>query len=157
MKKLYALEAEQKTIKSFIKERKRKLHSLLYKEKKQLFIIMDVLIILCIILNLGAVTLTNMLIIKKEPNHVLQEVNPIMSEVHGFNLHPDYAKLYTQIIIQLLIWAGISIWYVFMRLNMYTPEMLYWFFCIVIGYFLIISFDFFNDFGFLLGKIIYGG
>jgi hypothetical protein len=52
----------------------------------------DVIFFSAILLNLGALGLTNIVVVKENPQAVVLEANPITAQAHGYVVHPETAK-----------------------------------------------------------------
>ncbi|KKN25450.1 hypothetical protein LCGC14_0884820 [marine sediment metagenome] len=139
------------------KELKQRLHDDLNKKHRQLFIFMDILIVAIILFNFGAVVITNVIAMKVEPKTVeILEVNPVRAEITGLELHEDWKPIFFNFILTvggwfLIIWA-----YVYHRRRVYTNTQLTLLLAIVIGYSFLFGLDFFNNFGYLIGGLVYG-
>ncbi len=157
MKKLLLLLGELSDLKAVINKRKRKLNKVLLKKCHKWVWFLHIIVALCIIMNFGAVFLTNMLVIKTVPNAVIREANPIQASIHGYEDGgiEGIALIYA-FVVQSLFWTVLLFLYFYSIRKVYTMKQLYWVTAMVFFYFIIIGMDFFNDFGFYIGRAFYG-
>jgi len=135
---------------------KKNLSKMFKSENKKKFILMDILFIFFILFNIGALVITNMLVIKTEPEIQLIEANPVVAENYNFQTHPDAKPAITGFMISMFAWTYFIGWYIYGRITLYKSRDFYMFVGTFIFFGISITMDFFNDFGFLLGKIIWG-
>ncbi len=154
MKKLLQLNHKGKQIRRAIKEEKKKLHIKLIKDNKLLFRLADIAMLLIILFNFGAIFLTNMMVAKETPDLILKEVNAIQSEIGNYELHPDADRLMRALMIQFVIWLFMLFSYIYYRLILWQDIHLIIFLTVVLFYVMATGFDFFNNFGYLIGKMI---
>jgi hypothetical protein len=127
------------------------------KNHKKTLILLDIAFVLAILSNFGALLLTNMMVIKEEPNIVLMETNPIASKIHNFEQHPEGSSLMLKFVINCLLWSLIIFGYVYTRIKVKTKKDFDYliFFTIFVWYTL--TYDFINNLGLYIGKLIWGG
>lgn len=162
-----ALKSEYKYKRMEVKEDLRKerivLHKQLHSIHKNVFRWLDIALVLVILLNFGAVVMTNALVVKATPDIQLTEANPIMAEVHDFaqqsDITPekvskkdDWINYFNMFIKFILLWCVIVFSYVWFRRYVFTEEGLYSMTVVVTSWLILLAFDFFNDFGYMLGK-----
>lgn len=134
----------------------RRLHEEYKKEYHYLFRLMDILFITFIVLNIGALCLTNMLVIKNEPGKVLKEANPVTSDVYNFQPHPESKIVFTQFIFHLACYAILFAIYLSNRHNVKSHQQLIICFIMIFFMFFAGLTDFSNDLGYALGKWLWG-
>ncbi len=138
-----------------IKKAKRKRHSDFVKKNRKTLIILDTLFVLIILFNLGALLITNALVVKAEPTLELMEVNPIAAEQYGLEFHPEAKTEFIGFVFYMYIWSFLSISYIIFRRYIYKDKHL----SILIGFIVLygigIGTDFINDLGYYIGKLIY--
>jgi len=178
MKELLLKEAEKKQIENEIKLEKKKEHNRFYKENKKFFIFMDIVVILTILMNFGALTLTNIMVAEPEVKALakegkelkLYEANPVTAKIHNFKGVDDLdideeqkeeerkkAKgLINRLVYFGLYWAILITLYIYYRLNIYTMSQLMWLWFVVAFYFMVLGKDFINNVGYYLPKIWWG-
>lgn len=139
------------------KEQKRVVHKTFTKSMKRYIIPMDILIITMLLMNFGVVVMTNALVVRDNPDLVLQEANQVQSDLNDYKQHPDGADFMKALMIQSVMWAVLLTFYIYSRMHMYRHQDFWFTLFIVMFYFYLIYWDFFNDFGFFIGKIIWGG
>ena len=157
MSKLFQLEKQQKLIKKAISEEKRKENKRFIKEHKTIIRILDIAMIFIILFNYGALTITNAMVLKKEPDRIFYEVNPVVAESNDYVVHPKAQTKIKQLVRVFIAWAVLIGIYVYFRLTIMTTKDLIVLVCIVATWFMILGWDFVNDFGFWIGKQIWGG
>lgn len=151
-------------LEKYLKERKinikRELNKEFYKEHKKTFIFLDVLFVFIILFNFGAVCITNYLVAEKEIQTegklIVQEVNPVASQVLGIEQHPDYKKILWGILKFMVLWYIFIAVYLHLRRNVISHKGLSALYLLIVIYFFILGYDFFNDLGFYLAKIFVG-
>lgn len=155
MKTYYDLLAQKAIVKEAIKKEKRKLHKTFVALNRKTFIYLDMAVVILIIFNIGATATTNFMAVKKEPDVEVMEVNPNTAKAYDLEPHPESQQLWGKLVTYaffLLILLGTYIYY---RRNVFTEEGLFILIVFVVFFLLIYSWDFFNDFGYWLGKIIF--
>lgn len=149
---------------------KKRLHDKLYKEKKILFTIMDVLLVMCILFNFGAAVLTNLMVAKEKLDDIPQEIidqegfkvlelgesNPVQAELHGFETGEEIQNDYSIFVYAATIWFIVVCFYIYNRFTVHTPIGLYMMFAIVLIWATTTGYDFFNNFGFWLAMQLFG-
>lgn len=148
-----------------IKEKKKYLKSIRLKMNRDLkrdynfyFRIMDCFVVLIILFNFGALTLTKLLVVHQTPteNRKFYEVNPVASKVHGFEGVPEENKgqvlaIITGFIFVGLFWTVLLFSYILSRNNIFKKFQLSILLFMVCFYFSFTGMDFFNNFGLWLG------
>ena len=159
MNELITLEAEKKQIGYEIRQEQRNEHRRLYNEHKAMFRLMDIAVVLIIIMNLGAVALTNLMVVKDQPKVLegLREANVVQAKMNDWEIHPEAAKTMKIFINQAMIWAFILFCYIYYRNRIHTELQLGIIISLVCFYFIICGSDFFNNFGYFIGKVVFGG
>jgi len=97
------------------KERKKKIkekHHKFVKDNRKVLLWLDIAFVIIILFNLGALLITNALVIKDEPTKEIMEANPVASEIHGFKLHPEAKFLFFTFIFFISTWVVLSFMYV---------------------------------------------
>ena len=160
MNNLEYLKYKEKSIKEDISKEKHRLHNSFFKKYRKTFLILDIIVLLAFICNLGAVLTTNALVVKETTEQgeevVFNEVNPIQAEVNDYVVHPESKSLVVGVIFQGLIWLIIITIYWQLRRVASTYKELTGLIIIVSFWFMLLSWDFISDFGFLIGKVIWG-
>lgn len=131
-------------------------HKEFVKKHKRLFLAMDIFVILMVLVNFGAVVITNALVVKATPDVQFMEANPVQAELNDYEEHPEGRAIMNMLVLQSLMWALILTGYLYLRLNLYTVKDLWSTIFILVFYVYIINYDFFNDLGLLIGKM-WGG
>jgi len=129
---------------------------LLYRKKnKRIICLLDIAIILAIVFNLGAVLITNVLVIKAEPETKFMEMNPAAAEAGNYELHPDSKESFKLFNFLIMNWFFIIAGYLIVRSRIYNNLTL-----TLVGFYVLYiltgtCLDFFNNFGFILGVWLY--
>jgi len=159
MNDLITLEARKKKIGCELRQAQRSEHNRLYSSHRAMFRLMDIAVVLIILMNFGAVALTNVLVVKKTPIIVesLAEANVIQAKMNNYEVHPEGLSTMKVFINQALIWAFILFCYIYYRSRIWNEFQLGLMVSVVCFYFIICGRDFFNDFGYFIGKAMFGG
>lgn len=120
---------------------------------KNLFLVLDILIILAIIFNAGCLCLTNALVEKANPDVPLLESNPVASVVYDFNAAPILEGI-KYIWYSIIIWAAVGSWYFYSRMQVTSYWGMSGMVAMTFFLFMMNFTNFMNDFGYLLGKVI---
>lgn len=127
------------------------------KKHKRAFLFLDILLVTIILSNLGALLITNMLVVKVEPEVEFREANPAAAEVHNFEVHPEANRVYFQFILFVSLWSILTGFYLLWRNRIDNNFMLNLFGIYIIFYGIALYTDFINNLGYLLGVKIFGG
>ena len=159
MNELITLEAKKKQIGYEIRQEQRKEHRRLYREHKAMFRLMDIAIVLIILMNFGAVALTNLMVVKEQPKVLegLREANVVQAKMNDWEVHLEATRTMKIFINQAIIWAFILFCYIYYRSRIYTELQLGIIISLVCFYFIICGRDFFNNFGYFIGRLMFGG
>jgi hypothetical protein len=121
----------------------------------------DILFFGAIIMNMGALMISNMIVVKENPNAKVIEGNPISAQAQGFEVHPEtskvkdfFLKAYLPLFLSAFSLAALVTYYVYIRFIKYTKVwliLLYSSLC-----FFLLAYDFINNIGILIGLRIYG-
>ena len=154
------LEAKKKQIGYEIRQQQRNEHNRLYLSHRAMFRLMDIAVVLMIIMNFGAVLLTNMLVVQAVPKDaelVIIEANPVHANLNNYETHPKAIPLIRAFVIQAIIWAFILFCYIYYRNRVWNEFQLGLMVSVVCFYFIICGRDFFNNFGYFIGKVMFRG
>jgi len=157
MNELITLESKRKQIGYEIRQQQRNEHNRLYSSHKAMFRLMDIAVVLIIIMSFGATFLTTLLLVEKSPEHIIVESNPVIAERGNYELSIDSTNEMRLFIILALIWSGILFVYLYFRSRIYKEWQLYLMLFCVSYYFMSCGNDFFNNFGYFIGKAIFRG
>lgn len=120
---------------------------------KNLLKICDILFILAILSNFGAIVLTNALVVHKNPNVILLENNPAAAATYGYEEHPNAITNLLMFLLAVVPYFMLISCYLYWRFNVERPIYI-WFGVIAISWlFILLASDFFNNLGFYLGRI----
>lgn len=157
MEKYYNLLAKKKFVNYQIKQEKLSLHKKFVNNYKGLFRVLDFIIIAMMVLNLLTVMITNIIVVKKEPTTVFYETNIVQAKSNDYEPHPKANTIFFTFIKQILLWLVVMMCYVYFRRTTFTEEGLFLLLIIILYFTISILTNFFNDFGYYIGKILFGG
>lgn len=150
-----------KQLEQEIKQKKLELKQARYGQAKKYrsdnprkFRTLDIMIVIVIILNLGALLITNTLVVKDNPQKEFKEANPVQCKLNDFSCHNYMPGLIT-IFKQLIVWGLLVAGYMFLRASIHNNITYYSILIICLGWITIITFDFVNDLGYLIGVLIW--
>ena len=153
-------------------------HKQFYKEHRHVFILMDILMVLSILMNFGALVLTNIMVMEKNYDIAEQtntkiiytEISEPTAKLHNLKTIADYdmpeeelkvresnrIRILTSIVKQALIWSIMLFLYIYLRV---TARNYFTLGCLILGtslYFCFLGYDFFHDLGLFISSIMYG-
>lgn len=156
---------KKKSIDNEIREKKRLKDVLInranrkYKENnKKKILILDILFCMFILYNLGALLITNALVMKDNTNKTFHEANPVAAKAYGFHTEQtiEFISKYFGLMLHLLCWSYLITMYIVGRNRYIVNNETY---ChmlgSVLGFGFILTYDFINDLGYWLGKVIF--
>lgn len=152
----YRIRAERVKHRARMRELYQKAHKVFYNRKKAWFITLDIIGVLLIILNFGAVFMTSFLVVKQVPNVTVLEGNPNQCQLNGYACHPGWKDLVLPVIKQCALWAFIITCYIIQRSRTHDMTGLWFLAAVVILYITFVTPDFLNDLGYYIGKLVYG-
>ncbi len=128
-----------------------------HKEHKKMLIALDVAVVLVILMNFGALLMTNALVVKENPTWEFYEVNSVVAERNDYVQHPevDSNKLLDELMFYSLAWSILLTIYIFARSRVRNLFGLYMLIVGVLFYILSFGTDFINDVGFYTGKLFW--
>lgn len=157
MEKLFNLINKKSILDNQIKKEKKLLHKKFVKENKKLLLFLDLGLIFVIIINLSSVVITNSLVIKEEPTALVMETNIKQATLQEYKPHPESKKIFNTILIQLFIWSFIIFLYIQLRRTLYTDWGIGILIFLIILWSFSMTYDFSNNLGYFIGRILYGG
>jgi hypothetical protein len=176
MEKLIDLEADLKKTKELIKVVKKDQHNIFYKDNRSMFRLMDLMVVMVIIFNFGAMLST--VIMNELPEMVatrdagkvdrILEANPIQSEISGFIAPKDVAKnpeelerynieilrMLRALLFFVVFWLIMLSVYIFISSNVYQRYEMYLMVFVVLVYFFAYGYDFINNLGLLISFLV---
>lgn len=133
-----------------------KLNQKYRKRRKYGFRILTFCVAMIIFFNVGAIFLTNMLVFRANPGTVLHETNPVQCEINDFSCAGGGWPVLLSFVKQAIFYA-FMIWAYGVATRVVVRDRDYYFLAgVVIFYLVLMGMDFFNDFGFYIGKILWG-
>lgn len=158
MKPPFKLQQELKTAKYNLSAYKHNVKRLFRAKHKKQLIWMDSIILFLVLMNFGAVFMTNSMVIRVAQEQgiefELQEANPVMAEEHNLNTSPEVQKEFMIFVSHAMKWGLLLMAYILIRFNVYQSETLIAMLCVIAFYAFMIGLDFFNDLGFYIHTII---
>lgn len=127
----------------------------LRKEYHKWFRTLDVIMLIMLLMNFGALFMTGVLVMKVNPNIELKEANPAQCKWNGWSCHENAKDLFPTIMKLLITWGVIAAWYIGNRYTIYSVGGLWMLTVALIILVMIIGMDFTNDLGLYVGKILY--
>ncbi|KKN60169.1 hypothetical protein LCGC14_0534600 [marine sediment metagenome] len=163
LERLMNLYKHQVVLKEEIGKEKREINRELRRENKTLFRIGDVLVILMVLFNIGALVITNALVLKVNPEETFTEVNPVAAEVYEFVPATDVAPVnvvYGFILaffFHIMAYTALITYWMYNRFYIVERKKLYHTLVLLTIWSMLILTDFFNNLGFYIGRLIWGG
>lgn len=147
--------AQKKVYKCRLKETRNKASKECRTQHKGWFRTLDIIAIILVVLNFGALFITGVMVSKADPAVTLVETNPVQCAWNGWQCN-NHMELAVPILMHMLTWACLLCLYIYIRNNTYNITRLWYLTIIVLIYFAAITFDFNNNLGLYIGKIIFG-
>ncbi len=136
---------------------KKKIHKEFVNSNKKIILVLDIAMIFIILFNFGAVLITNALVLREEPDKVFMETNPVASKIGNYELHPESIQLMSSVLKQMFLWSILIFIYLYYRRNLIDDKDLFTLLMIITFWVTSTGYDFIHDFGYYIGKVIYGG
>lgn len=157
--KIIQLDYEKKEIDQEIKDEKLRLHEQFVLKYKTLFRFLDIMVVAIVLINLVAVGLTNIMVVKtavdENKTMVFHEVNPVQQKANSYAPHPETTKLFLALLKQMMLWSIMVFGYIWLRRTIYQEAMFTMIIFLVVFYLIMMGYDAMNDIGYFLGKILY--
>lgn len=180
---LEKIKFQKSVLKRKQKEEEQKLHKKFVKKHSTLLLFCDILLILSLIFNIGAISITSFLVQKDNydvaeqmvqerieagdltaqvSDHIkYYETNPnmektLMLEESPDEIKPELKKEYFGLIILIVWWASIIFFYIIFRLGLYQPWHLYVVLFSILFISIATSFDFIFDLVLFITKVMFG-
>lgn len=153
-----ASKLSKKQYKVRVRECKKRLHNSYYKSNRNKFWVLDALLVLCLLFNVGALVITNMIVVKARPDSVFVESNPVQASLNGWQTSKAAVKSFFSVFVkQVLFYTILVFGYLYYRKSI-IDDGSYWLVLFFMIYYIVgMGLDFFHDLGFLLGRITFGG
>ena len=151
MSEFLRLKAEREIINANIFKARRKENKVLVKKHKKWFRLLDVILILACLSNLGAYFITNTLVVRDTPNVEFTEANPVMAARDGFKTTPAANKMFIGLITQIFILGGLIMFVMWYRTHLINYKGLWFYSAGTLFYSAIILFDFLHDLSLFIG------
>ena len=156
MEEFFRLRVEQQILRHKLQVEKRELHKKFYKEHRGWFWFLDVLIVLGLLFNLGAIGITNALVMKANPEKVMEEATPVQAKLNNFETSTKAQNSFFPIMIHMLFLAWLLGYYVVWRNKVKNWQELNGLIIFAIAFSYMLGYDFTNDLGYWIGKKLWG-
>lgn len=123
-------------------------------EHKWHFRLIDAMFVMAILMNFGALIITNSLVVHKTPDITFYEVNPVQAELNDFEPHPETMTLYAKFLWQALMWLAIVIIYIWKRMMAMSHADMAWATIFSAITFIVNGVDFTGDLGYWIGVVM---
>jgi len=156
MLKLLELEKKEKQVQNQIKQRKNFLHTTFLQSHKKEFWLLDILFVLGILFNLGAVSMTNMILVEQASaegyDTMIVEMNPIVAEEHNLPMatKENMSGFWKMIGFVIFAWFAWIFCYLYFRSRAFTKDSLRLLMIGTVFFAFMMGMNFFNDLGFFL-------
>jgi len=157
MNKYFDLLRKKNVLEEDIKKHKGVLHNKFYELKKKEFAILDWALALIIVMNCLSAFMTNVVVVKETPSVQVMEFNPTVATAQGYEPHPAAPTFNTVIFTKALFWGSLIFIYLYNRKRIFSEEHLLVMQTLIFLLLVIFGWAYFNDLGFYLGKMLYGG
>lgn len=157
MSDYFGLLRQKEVVSKKIRVAEREAHVGFVLEHKCFVRLLDLCMVVILFCNLGALVMTNMMVAKVSPGVEVLEVNPIAARVYGVAQHPQLWSIVKAFLFHSFFWVLIIGVYLYQRWTVCCPRDLWILGVMVLFWLVIFGLDFLNDFGYVLGKIVYGG
>jgi len=147
---------DQQILKEKLRLENRRLHYEYKKKYSKTFKLMDILFISLIIINMGALMLTNMLVLKNVPNSTFIEANPAASKIHNFETSAEAPSIFSGFLFQMLMYGILALCYFSNRNNIRSHTGLILQFSLIFLMFFTCLTDFTGNLGFWIGRLVWG-
>jgi hypothetical protein len=127
-----------------------------YEENKKWFKMLDTIGVILISLNIIALLITGLLVVKSDPGRIFVEGNPTQCVWNGWSCHTNGWSIIIPVLKQFIIWALLIVGYLFIRNHTFSYTGMWILTAIIIFYAVSISWDAVNDIGLYLGKVLFG-
>ena len=155
-KKLEMVKLEKTMYKIKLRNQTKATHNAFVKKNKGWVRTLDIVMIIVVLLNFGAVFMTNMLVVKTNPEVELKEANAVQAEMNDYEVHEQGGQLMKSILLQTVLWVIILSVFVSNRMMLITYPQLTVMTVTVIYFAFLLTLDFVNDFGYLIGVLLWG-
>ena len=156
LKDLEMCKVNKKLHKVRVKNHTKRTHKAFVEENKKWVRVLDITMIIVVLLNFGAVFMTNMLVVRANPEVELKEANTVQAEMNDYEEHEQGGELMRAILIQTVLWVIILSVFVSNRTMLISYPQLTVMTVTVIYFAFLLTLDFVNDFGYLIGVWIWG-
>ena len=117
---------------------------------KWLLRLCDVMFVLALLFNFGALALTNALVVKQDS--VFLENNPIVAEANDYELHPEHMSNLLIFVVSIIPYFCIIGSYLLWRCTVRTKVSLVFGTLAVSWVFMLLTSDFFSNLGYFIGR-----
>lgn len=127
---------------------------------KRLVLILDILFLLSLAFHGTTIAMTNAMVVKNNPDVRIVEANPTAAIAYGYEKSPEpntalYIQLFAKVMYYLCLGSLLAL-YLYYRWHVTNPLQAFRLCTLTCLWFLLMYFNFSNDFGFWLGWILFG-
>ena len=125
---------------------------------------MDIIVVVIILMNFGALFITNVLVVRENEQLVdlgviesweIVEANPVQAEINDYKTTDEAQSHFKSWLIFLVYWSIMTFVYILIRKTFYTEFGFYFMMFFVLFYLLVLGSDFFNNLGYYIGKLAF--
>jgi len=137
-----------------------------FKDKhKKILMVCDIMFIMSFIFNIGALVITNALVVKNHPDVQLYEANPVARDSLNYAEPPDdvsetdgrkVSDRFRGMLIQFIVYSFLIIGYLTTRYFLDSDYKVISLLALTLVFFYMMTFDVAGNFGYWLGMMIYG-
>lgn len=153
--KLTRMKAEAINYRNRYITQKLKVNNLIKKNNRRQIIILDIIFVIAILMNMGALFMTHLLVIQTSEDITFYEMNTLQCEWNGFMCASDNKEFMIKMIIPMLIITLMVGIYIYLRTLLTTEWMITILTLFVTYCFIMMGYDFINNLGYYMGMIIY--
>ena len=155
MDEYYIAISDREIAKERVKKIEKRLHEQYYLTHRKRFNFMDICMALTIIFNLGAILITNALVIRQSPENIqFAEANPAHAKLNNYVTTEEGHNIFRLFIYQSILYSLVIGAYLYNRIKIFDDKSFYFTAGIVLIYITLSTYDFTNDLGYLIGKLL---
>ena len=145
---------EKKRINDELKKTKKRLNKQYIRENKKLFKLFNWLLFFAILCNIGALIITNALVIK-DKDVQLKEANPYAAKQLGLKVYEEGIKIVMMLMGHVIYFTSLIVYYFYYRSKIYHDSQIHVLTFLIVMVFGMTFIDFSNDLGYWIGAMIW--
>ena len=140
---------------SAIKAEKKRLSKLYKRHHKHFLRFLDILMVMAFLCNMGALALTEALVVKENPPEEIVEVNIVGAKIHGYKAAPLEIAIGVMLMFfkQVMLWSVLLFGYIYFRRSIWNDGGLYIVVAMSLYIFIATSLDFAGNLGYFIGLL----